>query len=96
VFQPAWKIVQISLEINGGVANGASGSTNSNGNAGNVGLAIGPISQANGDPGSNANGGGFAINGGDTNGGGFAINGGQTLPGCNVAIGQQCFNQPGG
>jgi len=68
-------------------------------------LAIGPGSHANGanghkggfaiGPGSQANGGGLALNGGDTNGGGVALNGGDTHPGCNVAIGHQCFNQPG-
>jgi hypothetical protein len=41
------------------------------------------------------NGGGVALNGGDTNGGGVALNGGDTHPGCNIAIGTQCFNMPG-
>jgi hypothetical protein len=43
--------------------------------------------------GSNANGGGVALNGGDTNGGGVALNGGDTHPGCNIALGAQCFNK---
>lgn len=75
-------------------------------NGGSGGLALGPGSEANGanghkggvaiGPGSEANGGGVALNGGDTNGGGFALDGGQTHPGCNVAIGAKCLNQPGG
>jgi hypothetical protein len=51
------------------------------------GLAIGA--------GSNANGGGLALEGGNTaNAGGFA-DGGNTHPGCNIAIDNDCFNQPG-
>jgi hypothetical protein len=47
--------------------------------------------------GSDANGGGVALNSGNTNGmsGGIALNGGQDHQGCNVAIGAQCFNVPG-
>lgn len=38
---------------------------------------------------------GFAIGpGSDANGGGVALDGGQTHPGCNAAIGNQCFNMP--
>jgi hypothetical protein len=68
-------------------------------------MAIGPGSKANGanghnggfaiGAGSQANGGGVALNGGDTNGGGVALNGGDTHPGCNIALGSQCFNMPG-
>ena len=41
--------------------------------------------------------GGVASNGGNTNdiSGGIALNGGQDYPGCNVAVGSQCFNVPG-
>jgi hypothetical protein len=36
------------------------------------------------------------VYGNNANGGGVALNGGQTHPGCNIAIGHQCFNKPGG
>jgi hypothetical protein len=70
-------------------------------------LALGPGSEANDAKGQNggvavgagsdANGEGVALNGGNTNdmSGGVALNGGQDHPGCNVAIGSQCFNVPG-
>ena len=58
-------------------------------NGQNGGFAIGA--------GSDANGGGVALNGGNTNdmSSGVALNGGQDHQGCNVAIGSQCFNVPG-
>ena len=71
--------------------------TSGNGNAGRGGIAIGPVSEANGanghkggfakGTGSQANGGGVALNGGDINRGGVALNGGDTPPGSNIAIG---------
>jgi hypothetical protein len=45
--------------------------------------------------GSNANGGGLALEGGNTEGGGFFADNGSTHPGCNIAIDNDCFNQPG-
>jgi hypothetical protein len=44
--------------------------------------------------GSNANGGGTALEGGNTCGGGFADDG-ATHPGCDIDIYHECFNQPG-
>jgi hypothetical protein len=90
------------MALFGGTANGESG-TNS-GNGGDVGLAIGADSVADGEnghsgglaigAGSNANGGGLALDGGNTaNGGGFA-DGSATHPGCDIAIDHDCFNQP--
>jgi hypothetical protein len=49
------------VAINGGVADGASGSTSGNGNAGNGGIAIGAGSVANGD--GDGHSGGVALNG---------------------------------
>ena len=66
------------IAINGGVADGASGSTNGNGNAGNGGIAIGPGSVADGTSG-NANGNEQVRS--------VAINGGHTHQGCTDAIG---------
>ncbi|HYT46235.1 MAG TPA: hypothetical protein VEP90_28155 [Methylomirabilota bacterium] len=44
----------------------------------------------------NGGNGGFAIGpGSQANGGGVALNGGDTHPGCNIALGVQCFNMPG-
>ena len=73
------------IALNGGVADGASGSTNSNVNAGNDGIAIGPGSVADGTSG-NANGNGQVRS--------VAINGGDTHQGCTDAIGSMCFNPP--
>ena len=71
----------IQLQEAGSEANGANGH--------NGGVAVGT--------GSDANGGGLALDGGNTNvmRSGIALNGGQDHPGCNVAIGSQCFNVPG-
>ena len=56
-------------------------------------MAIGPGSHANG---ANGHKGGIAIGAGShAIGGAVALNGGDTHPGCNVAIGHQCFNMPG-
>jgi hypothetical protein len=71
--------------LNGGIANGASGSTNGNGNAGNGGVAIGAGSVADGTSG-NANGNGQSRR--------VAINGGHTHQGCTDAIGTMCLNPP--
>jgi len=39
---------------------------------------------------------GFAIGAGsNANGGGVALNGGDPHPDCNISLGAQCFNMPG-
>jgi len=44
----------------------------------------------------NGHNGGFAIGAGsEANGGGVALNGGHDHPDCSIAIGPQCINQPG-
>jgi hypothetical protein len=77
--------VLAGIAINGGVANGASGSTSGNGNADFGGIAIGAGSVADGTSGT-----------GDGKGhcGGVAINGGHTHQGCSDAIGSMCLNPP--
>jgi hypothetical protein len=64
--------------INGGTADGASGSTSGDGDAGNRGIAIGAGSVADGNA--------------DGDGGGVALNGGHTHSGSSDAVGSLYFN----
>jgi hypothetical protein len=74
------------MALFGGTANGESG--NSNGNGGDGGLALGQGAVANGENGHRGL-------GSNANGGGVALDGGVTHLGCNITIDHDCFNQPG-